>query len=121
MSHADWISIAAESITAGGQAFTVIQAAGCAWTASSNAGWIGVSSANGSGNGTVQLVVAANRESGAAGHGDYWGAAFTVTQASVCTIAIAPPGTTLPAGGGSGSFNVTAGASCAWSAAATAG
>lgn len=114
-------SIAPDTYSAGAGGATtsvaVTVAAGCAWTASSNASWIGISSgASGTGNGTVQLVVAANSEADRQGTVTIAGRTFTVTQASGCTIGIAPSSSTAPAAGATGSFAVTGGAGCAWTA-----
>jgi hypothetical protein len=137
------------TITAGGQAFTVRQdagcsyslssatqnvgsgggnasvgvtaPAGCAWTAQSNAPWIGISTGSaGSGNGTVQLVIAANAEAERRGTVTIGGQTFTVVQASGCTFTIAPAGQTVPSAGGSGSFAVNTAGACAWTAATAA-
>jgi hypothetical protein len=138
------------TITAGGQTFTVTQGAGCtyaispmsqnvasaggtlsvavttpsgcSWTASSNAGWIGVSSGgSGSGNGTVQLVVAPNPDAERRGTATIAGQTYTVVQASGCTFSLSPASQAVPAGGGPGSFTVNTTASCAWTAAPNAG
>jgi len=137
------------TITAGGEAFTVRQDAGCsfsispgsqnagsiggnvsvnvtagggcAWTAESNAPWIGIASGNaGSGNGTVQLVIAANSGGDRTGTVTIAGQTFTVVQASGCSYSIAPGGQTVPAAGGSGAFSVNAAGGCAWTATANA-
>ena len=112
---------ASSPASGGAGAFDVRTAGGCAWSASSSASWLAITAgATGNGNGTVRYTAAANTGPQRSGVITAGGQAFTVTQASGCTIAIAPSSTTVPAGGGSGSFNVTAGATCAWSAAATA-
>lgn len=95
---------------------------GCTWTASSNAPWITVSSgASGTGNGNVQLAVAANTGAPRTGTATIAGQTFTVNQAGGCTTTISPVEQTLPAGGGNGSFSVNAGEGCGWTAATTAG
>lgn len=108
--------------SAGGPVSVAVTApGGCAWTASSSAGWIGISSgASGSGNGTVQLVVAANADPERRGTVTIGGQTFTIVQASGCTYSLAPADQTVPAAGGSGSFNVTATGTCAWTATASA-
>lgn len=105
---------------AGGTAsVTVTAAAGCGWTASSNASWIGISAGNsGSGNGTVDLVVAANADADRQGTVTIAGQTFTIVQSSGCSYTISPSSQTVPASGGTGSFNVTAGGGCAWTATA---
>ncbi len=133
------------TITAGGQTFTVTQSggcgfsispqsqnlsnsggstsvavtapAGCGWTASSNAPWLTVASgASGSGNGTVQLTVAANSGNDRSGTVTIAGETFTVTQSSGCTFSLSPGSQNIPAGGGAGSFTVNTTLGCAWTA-----
>jgi hypothetical protein len=92
---------------------------GCAWTATSNAPWISVTSgASGSGNGTVGYSVAANTSTAArTGTVTIGGQTFTVNQAgAACAYTIAPTSQTSPAGGGTGSVGVTAQTGCTWSA-----
>jgi hypothetical protein len=136
------------TITAGGQTFTVTQGGGCtysispgsqnlssaggntsvavtapggcSWTASSHVPWITISSgASGSGNGSVQLAVAATTDAARSGTVTIGGQTFTVNQASGCTLALGPTSQTVAAGGGTGSFTVTTGASCGWTATST--
>ncbi len=90
---------------------------GCAWTATSNAGWITIASgAAGNGNGTVSLSVAANTGAARNGTVTVAGQTFTVTQAGGCTITLSATSASVAAVSGTGSFNVTAGAGCMWSA-----
>lgn len=105
--------------TSGGTASVAVTApAGCSWNATSNAGWIGLTSgSSGSGNGTVQLTVAANADAERRGTVTIAGQTFTVIQSSGCTFSLAPTGQTMPASGGPGSFTVNANPSCAWTAA----
>ena len=99
----------------------VSAAAGCPWNAASNAPWIGISSgSSGSGNGTVQLVIAANADAERRGTVTIAAQTFTVVQGSGCTFSIAPSSQGVPSGGGSGSFSVNAGGACAWTATANA-
>jgi hypothetical protein len=92
---------------------------GCAWTATSPVGWIAVTSgASGSGNGTVQLSVAANAAgSSRAASLTIAGLSFAVSQGgAACTYSVAPPAATVAASPGSGSFGVTAPSGCSWGA-----
>ena len=67
-------------------AVDVSTAAGCAWNATSNAGWITlVSGANGNGAGTVTFSVAANTGTARTGTLTIAGQTFTVNQASGCS------------------------------------
>lgn len=108
--------------SAGGNASVGVTAgAGCAWTAASNVPWITVTSgSSGSGNGTVQLAIAANAGADRQGTVTIAGQTFTVVQASGCSYSIAPSSQNAPSAGASGSFSVTAPGSCAWTAAANA-
>jgi Viral BACON domain/Putative binding domain, N-terminal len=122
------------AITAGGQTFTVTQGNGCSislatfsfnaaanggtgsvnvtaggdcdWTATSNAGWVTITSgANGSGNGSVGFTVAANSGAGrqatlTVGGRTIAGQTFTLNQASGCSYALSPASQSVGAAGG---------------------
>lgn len=106
---------------AGSISVAVTAPGGCSWNATSNAAWIGISSGgSGSGNGTVQLTIAANTGSDRNGTATIAGQTFNVVQTSGCSFTIAPTGQTIPAGGGAGSFTVNAALSCIWTATPTA-
>jgi hypothetical protein len=64
----------------------------------------------------VAFAVAANSGPQRTGTLTVAGQAFTVTQDAPCTFSIAPTAQTMSAAGGAGSFTVTAGGSCAWTA-----
>ena len=103
--------------TGGPQSVSISTAADCTWTAASHAPWIAVAMpASGSGNGTVQLDIQANTDSARSGTATIAGKLVTVNQDSGCTITLSSPSTPMVVGGGPGSVNVTAGASCAWTA-----
>ena len=137
------------AITAGGQTFTVQQGngcsyslsssgqnlpaaggsgsvnvssnAGCAWTATSNANWLTVTSgANSSGNGSVGFTAAAHTGAPRQGTLTIAGKTFTVDQGSGCSFTINPATHTMPAPGGSVTVSVGAAASCAWTASSNA-
>ena len=117
------ISPQSQNVSNGGGSASVAVTApgGCSWTASSNASWITVSSgANGSGNGTVQLSVAANGDADRHGTVTIAGETFTINQSSGCTFSLSASGQSIPPGGGSGSFVVNTNASCSWTATANA-
>ena len=108
----------------GNSTFSVATAAGCAWTAVSQAGWITVTSgSSGSGNGTVGFTAAAN--AGAARSGTILIAAQTVSvtqpAATTCSYNVTPTTRAVPPGGGSSTFSVATTAGCAWTAASQAG
>ena len=92
-----FISPASAAYGAGGGSgsVTVTTGSGCGWTATSNAGWIDITSNNrGTGNGTVNYsVTASSRTNSQAGTLLIAGQLFTVTQ----TVPTAPTITTAPA------------------------
>jgi hypothetical protein len=98
----------------------VTTTAACAWTATSGAPWITVSSgASGAGNGSVGLSIAANTGAARSGTASIAGQTFTVNQAAFvapCTYTIAPTSQTFPVLGGAGTVTVTTTAACAWTA-----
>ena len=95
----------------------VSTAAGCAWQATSNAGWITVvSGAIGNGAGAVTFSVAANTGTARTGTLTIAGQTFTVTQANGCTYSINPTGQEIDEQGGPVTVAVSAGAGCGWTA-----
>lgn len=114
------------SFTAAGGSATVSVAApeGCPWAATSDSGWLTlVGTAEGSGDGPVQVSVAPNAGSASrSGTIDVAGRPFTVTQGgTACTYVVAPAAASVPAVAGSGSFTITAPSGCAWGAGTSAG
>ena len=92
---------------------------GCAWTATSSAAWVTITSgATGSGNGTVGYSVAANgTTSSRTATLTIGGQSFTITQAAAPCVYTASPATpSFPASGGPGTVTMTTLAGCAWSA-----
>src|SRR5207247_434274 len=82
------------AVTAGG---------GCAWTASSGAGWITITSgASGSGNGAVAYAVAGNTStSSRRGTLSIAGTTYTVTQqGDTCSYTVSPTSDSAMAAGG---------------------
>jgi hypothetical protein len=117
------VSLAAQ----GGPGTVAVSAgSGCAWTATSNVAWITLTSgASGTGNGSVGFNVAANAGGARSGTLTVAGRTFTVQQAAApapvpCTYSIAPSSAAIPVLGGTGTFAVTAGADCNWTANTTA-
>ena len=107
------------SVPAGGGtgSVAITTAAGCAWTATSNAPWLTIASgASGSGNGTVAYSAAATTGGSRSGTLTIGGQTFTVTQGSGCSVAISPASANVAAAGGTGSVAVTTAAGCAWTA-----
>ncbi len=112
--------------SAGGSGSVSVSASnGCAWTATSNVGFITITSdRSGSGNGTVYYSVAANTNSTEqVGTMTIAGQTFTVNQAGAkaCGYTLSTTRINLPAAGGSGSVGITASDSCSWTAASNNG
>jgi len=107
---------------AGGNASVTVSAmGGCAWTATSEASWISVTSGQtGSGNGTVSLSISANTGAQRSGQVMIAGQQYTATQGSVtpaaCAFTLSRTGDSIAASGGTSSVGVTAAAGCAWAA-----
>ncbi len=102
----------------GSGSLAVTTNAGCAWTATSNAPWIVVTSnPTGSDDGNVTFSVAANTGAARSGTITIATQIFTVNQAAVpCTFSINPASQSIGAAGGPGSSAVTSPAICAWTA-----
>ena len=101
-----------------GAPVTVTTAAGCMWTAASNAPWLTITSgASGTGGGTVAYSAAANAGAQRSGTLTIAGQTFTVTQSQPCSYTINPTSQTATAGGGAGTtVVVTTSTGCAWTA-----
>ena len=116
------LSTSSLSITAPGGSGSVNVATGstCAWTAASDRGWMSITSgASGTGPGTVTVAVTANAgTTERSGTLTVAGQAVGVRQdaAAPCTIDIAPGSASYGKDGANGSFAVTAGAACQWTA-----
>lgn len=121
------------SISPGSQAFpapggtgsvSVTTAAGCPWSASSNASWVTVSgSPSGSGNGTVTFSAAANTgTTSRSGTITVAGRTFTITEAAApsCSYTVNPTSVSVAARGTSASVTVTTSSGCAWTPVSTA-
>jgi len=113
------IAPTSQSVAAAGAAVTttVTAAAGCTWSAVSNAAWITTTSA-GSGSGTATFTVAANLgPTSRMGTVTIGNSTFTVTQAGTpCSFTLSPTSQTFAAAGGSSTVDVTTAASCTWTA-----
>ncbi|MBN2282430.1 MAG: hypothetical protein JXO48_00910, partial [Deltaproteobacteria bacterium] len=93
--------------------------AGGPWTAESNDAWITITAgASGTGNGTVQYLVASNTSSiPRTGTLTIAGETFTVDQEGIpCVYAVNPAGKLYDSSGGTGSVDVTTPADCPWTA-----
>jgi len=104
--------------------FSVSTPSVCNWTATSDANWITVTGGlSGVGNGTVSYSVTANGGAQRVGTITVNGQAFTVTQApnpSSCSYTLNIPGVSISEQAGSGSFTLTTGAGCPWTASSNA-
>ena len=109
---------------AGGASSTSVNATtGCAWTATSNTGWLTVTGgASGNGNGTVSFSAAANTSAqGRAGSLTIGGDTLTVNQdGASCSFTVSPTAPSMSVAGGNLAITVTAGAGCSWTSSSTA-
>ncbi|GEM_PF-4903592 len=108
--------------------FTVTaQPSTCAWTAmvSSQSPWITLTSASGTGSGSVDFNLSANTSTNPqTGTITVGGQTFTVTQQgapSPCTYSLSPAFANVGADAGNGSFAVTTQTGCSWTALVQAG
>lgn len=98
----------------------VTAAAGCAWTATSAADWITITSGeSGTGGGAVEYRVALSTGALRSATMTIAGQTFTVTQEPGCEATLSPASAIVPASGGSPRFDVRADARCQWTAAAS--
>jgi hypothetical protein len=112
------VSPAQISINSDAQDVTVTMSAPalCAWTVTSDVGWITIADAGpSSGNGAFRLAVAANKGNARAGTVHAASETFTVQQAASCTYAIKPTSYNADRGPETITINVTAGTGCTWS------
>jgi hypothetical protein len=116
------LTLSAASVSVGAaasvNAVQVATAAGCAWSAGSDNGWISiVEGASGNGPGQVRFSVAANTGPTREGSLAIGGRTLTVSQASGCTYAISPTAQDVSGAGGTGVVTIATAAGCAWTAA----
>ena len=117
---------ASQSFSANGDTGSVemmTNAATCAWTATSSADWLTITSgASGTGNGTIRYTVTTNnslnsRRATITSNGQV----HAVTQAGVvCAYALSTISQSVPNSGGNGTVNITSQSVCAWTAASNA-
>jgi hypothetical protein len=92
-------------------------AAGCTWTARSDASWISIAQGGeGSGPGSVVLHVAASDGPARSAVVMVAGTSVTVTQASGCRYGVEPVAYSAAAGGEAATFRLQTGAGCPWTA-----
>jgi hypothetical protein len=89
---------------------------GCAWTASTNAGWITLLNfPSGSGPATMQYVVSVNTGPQRTGTITFGGQTFTLTQqAASCVYSITPLSASIGSSGGNQTVTVQTNFGCAW-------
>ena len=99
-------------------AVSVISGTDCPWVALSNVPWVAITQPDaGSGSGQVGYAVSSNSGVARAGTLDVAGQTFTIYQAgNNCSYSLDPTTASFQAGGGVGSFNVTAPSDCPWAA-----
>ena len=117
------ISPASRSVDNDGGAYNVTVTAthsGCEWSTSENVGWISLSPASGSGDGTVRVTVSANTGAARSATITIAGRTHTVNQEEgPCTYTISPASQSVDNDGGAYNVTVTAAHSgCAWSTSA---
>jgi len=100
----------------GGQGTVHVEtASGCNWSASSNQEWARLTQSTGSGTGDARYNVAANSSTSSRTAIVTIGSRqHTITQRG-CSFTLTPPTRTIPADGGSGTFQVQTEGSCPWS------
>ncbi|MGH9372544.1 MAG: BACON domain-containing protein [Vicinamibacterales bacterium] len=112
------ISPTTRASVAGGESISVAVTAGsgCAWSATSNAGWLTVSGgSNRSGSGNVTIVVAANTSTSArTGTATVAGRTYTVNQSGACAYTVSPRSISSSAGGRTGTIAVATASGCRW-------
>jgi hypothetical protein len=120
------VSVSTSEFAASGGTGTITIAgpAGCAWTATSNAGWIAVASSAGSGPANVAFTVSPNTQVARTGTITAAGVAINISQVSPssvsppppsCTLALQPTSRSIAATATTGiSVAVSAAAGCAW-------
>jgi len=102
--------------------FVVTAGTGCAWNSASSASWLTIGAGSGTADsGTLNFSAAANAGPARSGTLAVGNQAVTVSQASGCTYVVSPTSVSVIAGGGTGTFVLTAGAGCPWSIGSSAG
>jgi hypothetical protein len=105
----------------GPAAMAVRTAAGCAWTAASNAAFITVVQGAGAGDGLVLFRLPANSGPTRVGTLTIAGLTLTVTQAGSCSATLVPASQSFSAAGGAGTpIAVSIPSGCSWTATASA-
>jgi hypothetical protein len=110
--------------TAGSGSVSVsVNSTTCSWTASSNAAWLTVSPASGTGNATISYSYQANPNAATRSAAvTVGGQVLTVTQAAApCSFSLSASSASVPSTAGNGTFSLTAnGTTCTWTASSNA-
>ena len=102
----------------GATTIAVATGAGCTWTASSTADWIGITAGQtGHGSGEVRLQVSANSGQARTGSVRVADQAVTVTQGPDCSFGVSATTLNVASAANTGTVQVTSPGGCAWSAA----
>jgi all-beta uncharacterized protein/BACON domain-containing protein len=100
-----------------GAPISVATASGCAWTATTSAGWITIlSGATGTGDGSVSYSVQANTGSARTGTLTVAGQSVSISQSAPCSYSISPSNDTIDKAARTGTVSVTTQSGCAWTA-----
>jgi len=106
----------APGASGGSQAVAVTTGAGCPWTAASNAPWLSVGTASGTGSSVVVVTAAPTSGPSRTGNVTIAGQLLTVTQSPGCSFDVSPLSLTVDATGGTRTVNVSTGSGCSWTA-----
>jgi peptidyl-Asp metalloendopeptidase len=102
----------------GAASVTITTEAGCAWTASSNAGWLVVGSSSGSGSATLTATAAPNTGGTRTATLTVAGQSVAVSQgqaaSSACAFAVSPMSLSVSSTGGTYAIQVDTAAGCTW-------
>jgi hypothetical protein len=112
------LSPAATSVGAAGTTLDLLLSTGaaCAWTATSEAPWISITTAaSGTGSASIRLSIAANSAASRTGTVTAGGQTFTATQ-SGCSYTVSPTTVSATAAARTSSVLVSTTASCGWTA-----
>src|SRR6185369_13239713 len=104
------------AIEGGTGSIDVATGASCGWSATTASGWIGLTGATGTGNGTVNYSVASNSGAQRSGSISVGGQTFNISQAGTCSYSISPVSRTHGPSSATGSITVTTATGCGWSA-----
>jgi len=108
------------SASGGGGIINVTTDDGCPWTASSQAEWLTVAPASGSGNGIAGFTVQTNSGPPRTGQLIIAGLTFVVSQAGAeCDYVLSPASQAFSDAGGGGAFTVATDPGCGWEATTT--